>query len=112
MACASGHCCNEAIEETARSDAGRSTALVQLCRRFEVVARVNQLNVERFQKPSQVPQFSVGSCADEQLGLDRLQQHDRLGMERGVERKVCRGLSSTEILDPCGGVSDQHGCPG
>ena len=71
---AGGHGRNEAIEQAARGDANCSAALVQVGGRLEVVARVDELNVEALQQSPQLSYLCVRSRADEQLCLDWLEQ--------------------------------------
>lgn len=73
-ACSGDHGRDQAIEQTTRSDANRSAALVEVGSGLEVVARVHEFNVEALQQSTKFANFSVRSRADEQLGLHWLEQ--------------------------------------
>lgn len=63
--CTGGHGRDEAIDQTARSHASCSAALLQVGGRLEVVARADEFNVETLQQPTQLASLSVRSRPDE-----------------------------------------------
>ncbi len=78
----------------------------------EVVAWVNQFDVETVDKPLQVSKFGRCASTDEQFGLHWFNQCHGASINRRCESQIDRGFSATEILDPSRRISDQHVCRG